>query len=170
MVIKSDITLRGTSWNKVIEALKTVFTAHPHYDIFMLALSIGIMYDKRLSTDREDVDTIKSVPRNVINNNDNGRLDYFFQAAILTTRTEGYSEDTRLNLAFGDDTEFNKLNFLIQFANFGVTKLEELLADSTIETMNRLKNFCAASVEGRNFDIDALSEDAILDSIGEMDL
>jgi hypothetical protein len=52
---------------------------------------------------------------------------------------------------------------LTQFANFGVTKLVELIGDTALESMENIKNFLAASVEGRNLDIDALPDDILLD-------
>ena len=161
MVIKSDILLKGAVWTETIEALKHIFTKTTNYSVFMLALSIGIMYDERLTFEKED-DGEKSVPRNFINNNDNGKLDFYFQAAILTTQTENFEEDTRLDLAFGDDTSFNKIGFLTEFANFGVTKLHEEIGDTSVITMENIKNFCAASVEGRNLEIDALPDEILL--------
>ncbi len=166
MEITTDVLLKGTAWNNVIEKLSPIFRTRPHYMIYMLAMSIGIMYDQRVASlpEQEDEQT-KSVPRNVLTNNDNGKLDYFFQAAILSTTTEQLSEEERLELAFGDKdrTEFNKMLFLTQFANFGVTKLEELIGTSTLESMDKLKNFLVASVEGRNIDIDCLPDDILLE-------
>jgi len=128
----------------------------------MLSISIGIMYDKRIEKPVEEGEDPKSVPRNVFRNNDNGKLDFFFQAAILSTSTESITEDERLELAFGDKSDFNKIAFLTQFANFGITKLVELIGDSDIVTMNNIKNFLTSTVEGRNFEIDELSDDILL--------
>ena len=121
------------------------------------------MYDKRIIKPEENGEEPKSVPRNVMRNHDNGKLDFIFQAAILSTSTEAFTEDERLDLAFGDKTEFNKIDFLTQFANFGVTKLAELIGDTTLESMENIKNFLASSIEGRNLDIDALPDDILLD-------
>lgn len=161
MEIRSDIRLRGTAWNTAIKKLAGIFSTRTNYTVFMLSLSIGIMYDTRIEKPIEDNEDEHSVPRNVINNNDNGKLDFYFQAAILTTVTECISEENRLELAFGDGIEFDKLGFLVQFANFGVTKLVELIGDTDLETMDNIKNFMVSSVEGRNFDIDELSLDMI---------
>ena len=54
MVIKSDILLKGAVWTETIEALKHIFTKTTNYSVFMLALSIGIMYDERLTFEKED--------------------------------------------------------------------------------------------------------------------
>lgn len=165
MEITSDIHLKGTAWNKSITGLSSIFTTRTHYNLFMLGLAIGIMYDKRIETPEEAGEEIKSVPRNVINNNDNGKLDFYFQAAILSTLTESLTEEERLELAFGEKTDFNKLTFLTQFANFGATKLADMVGSTTLESMDNIKNFMVSTVEGRNFEIDALPIDdiAVLD-------
>lgn len=158
MEITTDIALRGSCWDAAIDSLGVLFKPRSQYSIFMLALSIGIMYDKRISSD----DDFKHVvPRNVLQNNDNGKLDFMFQAAILSTTTENFTEDERLALAFGEKTEFKKLEFLTQFANFGVTKLVEHIGTTPLESMDNIKNFLSATVEGNNFDIDALPDDLL---------
>ena len=163
MEITTDISLRGTAWNTAIENLSDIFKTRPNYMIYMLSLSIGIMYDKREEKlPIEEGEETRSVPRNVIRNNDNGKLDFIFQAAILSTTTEQFSEEERLDLAFGEKTDFKKIEFLTQFANFGVTKLIEYIVDTPIESMENIKNFFALTVEGRNLEIDALPDDILL--------
>ena len=162
MEITTDVALRGTAWDQAIDALAPLFKPRSQYSIFMLSLSIGIMYDRRIVSDE---DYRHSVPRNVIQNNDNGKLDFMFQAAILSTTTESFTEDQRLELAFGEKTDFKKIDFLTQFANFGVTKLVEHIGSSPIESMENIKNFLAATVEGNNFDIDALPDDLLTEEI-----
>ena len=161
MEIKSDIKLRGTVWDTAIRKLSNLFSTRTNYTIYMLSMAIGIMYDKRIIKLEDGSGDEHFVPRNVINNNDNGKLDFYFQAAILTTTTESISEENRLELAFGDSIDFEKLSFLTQFANFGVTKLVELIGDTDLESMDKIKNFMVASVEGRNFDIDELNLEEI---------
>ena len=166
MEITTDISLRGTDWNTAIEKFSTIFKTRTNYMIYMLSLSIGIMYDKR--TDKlpiEDGEEVRSVPRNVVRNNDQGKLDFMFQAAILSTTTENFTEDQRLELAFGEKTEFKKIDFLTQFANFGVTKLVEQIGSSSLESMENIKNFLCTTVEGNNFDIDALPDDLLMEEI-----
>ena len=98
MEITTDISLRGTAWNTAIEKLGDIFKTRTNYMIYMLALSIGIMYDKREEKlPLEDGEEVRSVPRNVIRNNDQGKLDFMFQAAILSTTTENFSEEERLD-------------------------------------------------------------------------
>lgn len=163
MEITTDVMLRGTEWTRAIDNLSSIFKTRTHYSIFMLAMSIGIMYDQRIEKPEENGEEPKSVPRNVIQNNDNGKLDFMFQAAILSTATETYSEDERLDLAFGEKTEFNRIGLLTQYANFGVTKLNECIGDSPLESMENIKNFLFSTVEGRNLEIDALPDDILLE-------
>lgn len=163
MEITTDVYLRGTAWNRAIDGLSSIFKTRTHYMLYILSLTIGIMYDQRIEKPAEENEEVKSVPRNVIRNNDNGKLDFMFQAAILSTTTESFSEEERLDLAFGEKTEFKRIDFLTQFANFGVTKLVELIGDTPLESMENIKNFLFSTVEGRNLDIDALPDDILLD-------
>ena len=160
MEITTDIALRSTAWDQAIDALSPLFKPRSQYSIYMLSLSIGIMYDRRIVSEE---DYRHSVPRNVLQNNDNGKLDFMFQAAILSTTTESFTEDERLELAFGEKTDFKKIDFLTQFANFGVTKLVEHIGASPIESLENIKNFLAATGEGNNFDIDALPADLLME-------
>lgn len=162
MELTKDVILRGTAWAKAADNLSGIFKTRLHYMLFMLSISIGIMYDKRIEKLEENGEEPKSIGRNVFVNNDNGKLDFMFQAAILSTTTQEFSEEERLDLAFGEKTEFNKMGFLIEFANFGVTKLVELIADTPLETMENIKNFLVSTVEGRNLDVDGLPDDYLL--------
>lgn len=163
MVITTDIPLRGTAWNDALERLSPFFANKTNYSLFLLSLSIGIMYDQRIEKPIEGGEEQHSVPRNVIRNNDNGKLDFMFQAAILSTQTENMTEERRLELAFGEATDFNKLAFLTQFANFGVTKLVEQIGATPIETMTNIQGFLTSTVEGRNLDINNLPDDIFFD-------
>lgn len=170
MEITTDISLKGTAWNNAIEKLEPLFPRNfqkkqrpSNYMLYILALSVGIMYDKRIEKPEENGEEIKNVPRNVLQNNDNGRLDFMFQAAILTTNTENLSEEERLELAFGDKIEYNKIAFLTSFANFGITKIVEQIGLTSIDTMENLKNFFENIFQGQNWDIEGLPDELLLD-------
>ena len=144
MEITRDVPLRGEHWSNTIESLNNIFTLKnaTNYSIFIISLAIGIMYDRTLSiSDDDSHTTVKTVPRNVITNRGAKQLDDFFQASILTTETVSLSEEERLKLAFGDDVEFDKLSYLIDFANFGVTRLEGLIGDTDTESMENIRQF-----------------------------
>ena len=163
MEVTTDVSLRGTAWTTAIDNLSNIFRTRTHYSLYMLAMAIGVMYDRRIEKPEENGEDVKNVPRNVLQNNDNGKLDFIFQAAILSTTTEQLSEEERLELAFGEKGDLKKMEFLTQFANFGITKLVELLGASTVETMDNIKNFLVSTVEGRNLDIDALPDDLLIE-------
>ena len=155
MELTRDIYLRGAAWATAVQNLSDIFRTRTNYSLFMLSLSLGIMYDKRIKNpdmgEMED-HTPPSVPRNVLQNNDNGKLDFMFQAAILSTRTESYDEEERLRLAFGESTEFNKI---------GVDSLQ---------TMDQINEYLAAIVEGRDLDVDGLPDDVALDELAVDDI
>ena len=166
MELTSDFLLKGPVWVNTIEKLSTIFKTRTNYEIFMVCLAIGIMYDQRIPAfEDQDMDP-KNVPRNVIQNNDDGRLDFMLQSAILATKTENLTEDERLELAFGErkeNEEFSKHDFLLSFANFGVTKLADLVGENDIESMEKIKNFLVSTMEGTNYEIDALPDDLLLE-------
>ena len=163
MELTTDVLLRGTTWANTIDNLAPIFKTRTNYSIYILCISIGIMYDQRIERfDDEELEP-RNVPRNVMQNNDNGKLDFMFQAAILSTKTVQFSEDQRLALAFADDAEFNKLAFLTQFANYGITKLAELVGETPVESMENIKEFLTSTIEGNNFDIDAIPDDIWLE-------
>lgn len=159
MVIQSDLLLRGAEWPKVIAAYSKLFTQRPNYHVFLLATTIGVLFDKRISVVAEEDNGTNpsSVPRNVFNNNSEP-FDELFQTAVLITATEELSDEQRLELAFGEgDKQFDKRAFLMSFANFGITKLAELISNDEIESAENLKNFLTLSMEGNNLDLDPLS-------------
>ncbi len=162
MEVTKDVILHGDAWAQATEALKPIFATRTHYQIFMLSISIGIMYDQRIAELETTTGEPKQIGRNVFYNNDNGKLDFMFQAAILSTTTQEFTEEERLKLAFDEKSDFGKLDFLIEFANFGVTKLVELIADTPLESMENIKNFLVSTVEGRNLDVDGVPEDYLL--------
>lgn len=159
MEITTDVILRGQDWNTAISSLSPIFQTRTHYSLYILSASIGIMYDKQMELQSEPNEETRSVPRNVMQN-DSESLDILFQAAILTTTTESLSEEERLDLAFSDNkTSFGKIALLTRFANYGVTKLVEKISSDSIETMENIKNFLTSSMEGTNFDIDAIADE-----------
>ena len=104
----SDVILTGTSWNKAVDKLLFMFDSKSpaRYKLYMLALSIGIMYDQRIEKPEGNEDEAKStIGRNVFFTHDNGKLDLMFQAAILSSATVQYTEEERLAYAFGEKSD-----------------------------------------------------------------
>lgn len=166
MELTTDFLLKGPTWREVVTKLTPIFKSKPKYMTFMLCLSLGILYDERIpSFDDETDQEPLNVPRNVIQNNDNGKIDLMLQAAVLTTKTLNLTEDERLELAFGDKKtdDLNRHDFLLSFANFGVTILANCVGDSTFESMEQIKSFLIDTIEGRNPRIDGLSDELLLE-------
>lgn len=156
MVIASDLLLRGSAWRNVISACTNIFTQRTNYDVCLLATAVGVLYDQRIEflPDEDDEASPPSVPRNVFNTNSEP-FDELFQTAILTTSSCSFTDKERLNMAFKEgNSDFDKKGFLLSFANFGVTKLEELIADESFETAERIKDFLTLTIEGNNLDLD----------------
>lgn len=162
MELTKDILLHGSAWSTAVDKMTPIFKTRPNFMVFMLALSIGIMYDQRIENLPDENEETKTIPRTVLQHHGNGKLDVMFQAAILTTTTMEIAEEQRLDLAFGEKSEFNKIGFLVEFANFGVTKLLEQIADTPIETMDNIKNYLNSIVEGRDLDLDEIPDDILL--------
>ena len=166
MELTTDFFLKGHTWVDTINSLAPIFKTRTNYEIFMLCLAIGIMYDEQIASFPDDEIEPKNVPRNVIQNNDNGKLDLMLQAAILTSKKIDLEENERLELAFSDkksDDSFNRHDFLLAFANYGVTKLANCVGESTFESMELIKDFLVSTMEGNNFEIDGISDEILLE-------
>ena len=168
MEITSDVVLKGSDWRKALDALAPFFpqSLQPNYSIYVITMSIGIMYDKQAEFAGEENDLEKesraSVPRTVLHPH-NMDLDFLFQSAILASSLVPYNEEQRMDLAFNPSCEIkiNRLEFLTKFANFGVSKLLEQISDEPTDTMEKIKIFLASTVEGYNYEIDSISDEDI---------
>lgn len=153
MEITTDIALKGQEWIQLIDNTNNIFKTRTNYMLYMLCLAIGIHYDsiRKESEMTEYEGNYPSVPRNVVQNNDKGQIDFMFQAAILTTKHVEMSEEERLGLAFGEKASVDKLSkiaFLTQFANYGATVLLKQVGTNDVETMENIKEFVASAIEG----------------------
>ena len=166
MEITSDVPLKGGLWRKALQVFAPFFpqSLQPNYSIYVLSMSIGIMYDKQLEMAGDEVEdeTRPSVPRTVLYSH-NTDLDFLFQSAILTSSNVDFDEEQRMDLAFNSDckTKFNRLDFLTKFANYGVTKLLKQSSDEPVETMEQIKRYLASIVEGYNYEINSISDEDI---------
>ena len=156
MEITTDIALKGQEWTQLIDKMSKIFNTRTNYMLYMLCLAIGIHYDS-IKTESEMTEfegSNPSVPRNVVQNNDKGHLDFMFQAAILTTKHVELNEEERLSLAFGEKAlvgKLSKIAFLTQFANYGAVELLKQVGTNDIETMENIKEFVASAIEGTDF-------------------
>lgn len=168
MVISSDIILKGKAWEEAAEKYKNIFDKRTHYDVFLVCTSIGVIYDKQIDSleEAEDNNKIISVPRLVFN----PRADIFeslYQTAVMTTSLLDLTYDERLKKAYEDsnpEIDKEKVQFLIRYANYGVTKLLESAGTDDLETMDNLKGFLFSLAKGTNIDVSGFDEAEIEDA------
>lgn len=167
MVISSDIVLKGSVWRRAVDIYKPFFKERTQYDVFLVSTAIGVMYDRRKSTvdDKTDTDPV-NIPRTVFNSRSTP-FEHLLKSAILTTETETLDDEKRLRIAFSGEDDFNVIQFLIEFANFGVEKLIELQGVNDLEIMENVKNFLVNTVEDSNYEINEISPDIIAETVAE---
>ncbi len=209
MEIRSDIPLKGDEWGKAIEATVSEIRGANNWNaainngvskifdtqwaLFKVCLAIGILYDSQIDefpkAAEYDDDSGKSIPRSMFSSHAS-EMDYFFNAAILTSNTIDLSEADRLFLAFSEDiTEeemegedigvikhgvseaalnFDKVGFLVKFANYGVTKINEQIDSNENTTMENLSQFLTESYKGETPELKKMHE--LEDLIDEDDI
>lgn len=181
MEVRSDIEFKGEDWAIINEKLVGSFFS-TLWEAFKLSVSIGVLYDTQLDEAGEVIDEKKAsatVPRTMINRYSE-EVSFFFKTAILTSQTINLSEKDRLYLAFSEDVSeeeleendeellkkdvseealnFNKVNFLKEFANYGATRLRECVTGNDIETMENMMEFLMASYEGETEELLKMKE------------
>ena len=148
MQITNDVSLNGPVWAEMLDLLVgEIFDTN--WDVYALCISIGMMYDCQIGSDQmspnDYTENPRYIPRNVlISGQRKGLLEFMLQAALVTTKHVDLSEDQRLEYAFGDSPNipFKPLAFLTNYANYGITKLKEVLEDATdIELMERIMTY-----------------------------
>lgn len=152
--LTSDVILKGPIWSESIDQLKGKFF-DTIWDIYALSISIGMMFDCQIDSDDmvpEGYDQEpRYIPRNLLGHAQNeSLLEFMFQTALVTTKWLDLDEDQRLELAFSEDKkpDFNPVAFLTKYANYGITKIHELISDSDdIETMESLMTFLNSAYE-----------------------
>lgn len=179
MELKSDIILKGDSWYKVNQGLvKKVFDTQ--WGLFKVCLSIGILYDKQADDDKSsDAEGGINIPRTMFNRFA-GEMQFFFQSAILSSNSIDLDEKDRLYLAFseeisademeGEDADlikkgvseralnFDKVEFLKKFANYGAKKLEECISSNDSELMENIMEFLNDSYNGNTEELKKMKE------------
>jgi hypothetical protein len=183
MELRSDIVLKGDTWNKVNQGyVKRIFDTQ--WGLFKVCLSIGILYDQRAEDEKAfDAEDGINISRTMFNRN-GAEMQFFFQSAILTTKTIELSEKDRLYLAFseeiseeelvGEDAdiitkgvtqqaiEFDKVDFLKSFANYGASKLVNCISSNDSEMMENVMEFLNDSYNGDTEELKKMKE--IIDS------
>lgn len=187
MEIKSDIICKGEAWYKVGKGYgyneKPKFF-NTFWASFKLCMAIGILYDKQLDDSDGDEEEKMTVPRTMFNRYDE-EMKFFFQSAILSSNCVELSEKDRLYLAFSEDItedemegedyatltkgiseaalKFDRVLFLKKFANYGATRLANLLSEVDSETMENLADFLIDSYNGETEDLIRMKEVEMLE-------
>ena len=162
MTINGDIILKNTVWKDGVSKFvdeKSLFRRN--VDLFIVACSIGIYYDKREENDMNDDDQhILSIGRNtyMVKNEDlNYILNFLFQNAILNTKTIDINPDVRLNIAFDPDYDFkigkqkfNPASFLVEFASYGMRILLSKYETIRLKCFKNINDFLDELLEKNN--------------------
>lgn len=167
MELTTDASLKGPIWAETLDKLRgTVFETY--WDVYALCISIGMMYDCQIESDAMvpagyDAEP-RSVPRNMLGHAQNkALLEFMLQTALVTTKHLDLAEEERLELAFGSDKklDFNPVAFLTKYANYGVTKVNEVISDAEdVELLEQLMTFLNSTYEA---DVGVLDDDVDLD-------
>lgn len=148
MDLKTDALLKGPIWADTMERLVgPIFKTY--WDVYALSISIGIMHDGQIDSDSmvpEGYDAKPlAVPRNVLGHAQNkALLEFMLQTTMVTTKHLTLDESERLEIAFNQDKklEFNPVQFLTKYANYGITKIKEVIDDTEgVETLEGLMSF-----------------------------
>lgn len=167
MELTTDASLKGPIWAETLDKLRgTVFETY--WDVYALCISIGMMYDCQIESDAMvpagyDAEP-RSVPRNMLGHAQNkALLEFMLQTALVTTKHLDLSEEERLEFAFGSDKklDFNPVAFLTKYANYGVTKVNEVISEAEdVELLEQLMTFLNSTYEAG---VGVLDDDVDLD-------
>lgn len=154
MELTTDASLKGPIWAETLDKLRgTVFETY--WDVYALSISIGMMYDCQIESDAMvpsgyDAEP-RYVPRNLLGRAQNkALLEFMLQAALVTTKHLDLTEDERLEQAFGSGRklDFNPVAFLTKYANYGITKIHEVISDlEDVELLEQLMVFLNSTYE-----------------------
>ena len=147
MELRVDIELKHPVWKEISQLVSSpeskIGCFNRLVDLYIVACTIGIYYDSTIENNGELENTIG---RNTYQSNYDVSeiLDFLFQNAILTTSTIKYDVDTKLRIAFDPDytlKDFSPIQFLTRFANYGATKILDLVSNTDTGTISSILNF-----------------------------
>lgn len=141
MQLSSDITMTHPLWERADNELcsnNELGIFNRLVDVYILACAIGIKDDKVIIEESIELPLSqpKSIGRNTHRENLDVRdlMDFMLQNALINSSTIDISEDERLKLAFNPDyvnKKINAANFLTGFANYGITKIFEVVKSNS---------------------------------------
>lgn len=148
MELTTDVILKGPVWASMLDKLQgSIFKTN--WDVYALSISIGMMFDMQIESEAmvpADYEfEPRYVPRNILGHDKNkSLLEFMLQTALITTKHLDFDEDTRMKCAFDESKklDFNPIAFLTKFANYGITKINEVVSDTEdVETLEALMTF-----------------------------
>lgn len=150
MNLSGDIILKNSLWNDAEDKLCHNFIFERTVDLFIVACTIGIKEDKILENDLTDDDKPKSIGRStyLMKNEDlTTIINFLYQNAILNSSNVSFDNETRMRLAFDPDfpddkvkINFSPTNFLVKFANYGLSKIYENYNVNDLSFISSIKN------------------------------
>ena len=149
MNISGDIFLRHTLWKEAQDKYCKDSIFERLVDLFIVACAIGIKEDNIIENDLSSDDDCPSIGRStyLVKNEDlTTIITFLFQNAVLNSKHINYDANTRLRIAFDPDfpdanTKINlsPTSFLVKFATYGLTKLEEKYISNDLALIMNLK-------------------------------
>ena len=150
MDFKVDFLLKHTSWSNYLKITKELKIFDRTVDLFLVACTIGIYDDKRMEADLSD--EITSIGRNTftINEDVNRITEFLFQNAILHSKTIDMDLESRKKIAFdllSNNSEITPQKLLIEFANYGMSIINDCITDNDLETIANIKELLDKYIE-----------------------
>lgn len=157
MNISGDILLRHSLWKEVYERYCKESIFDRVVDLFIVACSIGIKEDKIVENDLSSDDDCISIGRNtyLVKNEDlTTIITFLFQNAVLNSKHIDFDINTRLRIAFDPDfpdanakINFSPTSFLVKFATYGLTKINENYNSNDLALINNIKELLDTHIQ-----------------------
>lgn len=150
MNISGDILLRHSLWKEAYDRYCKDSIFDRLVDLFIVACSIGIKEDEIIENDLSSDDDCLSIGRTtyLVKNEDLTTIvTFLFQNAVLNSKHIDFDANTRLRIAFDPDfpDSGTKINlsptaFLVKFATYGLTKMDEKYLANDLALIMNLKD------------------------------
>lgn len=169
MIISTDIIFK-TDKRYLFDELKNSGVFINFIQLLIFAISIGIHDDKIENVKgKEKVEIFRNTLQNY---NTNRSLDFLFKTAIITSKhiPKEFDQKTKLRLAFDDNfnvKDFNRIDFLLKFAVFGLSKIEkEVFSDTAENAIDNLIVYIEDMFASDSID-DKFIEDILKEEMGD---
>lgn len=162
-LVTHDVVLQGEIWtetiNKLVIGSSNKGKIFPfYYSLFFLCAAIGINEDEIVEEFEPGQGDQKSIPR-AAQSNISSQINYFYETAVLSSKCLKLKDEERVKMAFSDK-EINlsdRMQYLLKFANYGVTKIKECISEVDEDTIDKIIEMCEKLYKHR--EIDKILED-----------